>query len=111
MTSKTETDVAPEGPTSTEELRQQAKAVKEDLRGLGHAAKVVAQEKLGGAKQKAAEYLDEGKHKTAEYLEQGKQKASEFEDQIENYIRQKPLKSVLIAAGAGALLGFLISRR
>lgn len=55
--------------------------------------KEVAHDKLGGARQKTAE------------------KASEFEDQIVDYIRQKPLKSVLVAAGAGLLLGFLLSRR
>jgi ElaB/YqjD/DUF883 family membrane-anchored ribosome-binding protein len=30
---------------------------------------------------------------------------------IEQYVREKPLKSMLIAAGAGALLGLLFFRR
>jgi ElaB/YqjD/DUF883 family membrane-anchored ribosome-binding protein len=94
MTAKNET------AASTEELREQARAVKEDLKGLSRVAKEVAQDKLGGARQK-----------TAEYYEEGKKRASEYEDQFENYIRQRPLKSVLIAVGAGLLLGFLLSRR
>ncbi len=100
MTTKTETDLAPDRTAAASEVRQHAKAVNEDLRGLGRATKEVAQEKMGDAKQKATEYY-----------EQGKKKASEFEDQIESYVRQKPLKSVLIAAGVGILLGFLLSRR
>ena len=88
-------------PTATtDDLRRQAKVVKEDLRGLGRTAKEVAQDKLGDAKKKAVEYVDEGK-----------QEASRLEDQVESYIRQNPLKAVLIATGAGLLLGLLLSRR
>jgi ElaB/YqjD/DUF883 family membrane-anchored ribosome-binding protein len=32
-------------------------------------------------------------------------------DPIERYVRERPVKSLLIAAGAGALLGLLFSRR
>jgi ElaB/YqjD/DUF883 family membrane-anchored ribosome-binding protein len=100
MTSKTETDVTPSTEATIEDLRKQIKAVKEDMKVLGRTAKDVAQEKLGGAKQK-----------TIEHYELGKKKASEFEDHVESYIQQKPLKSVLIAAGAGLLVGFLLTRR
>ena len=98
MAKETSPDVAAVG--STDELRQHAKAVREDLGHLGRAATNVAQEKLGDARRHADEYLD-----------QGKQKATEIEDQIEEYIRNKPLKSMLIAAGAGALIGFLLGRK
>lgn len=98
MSKETTPDVAAAG--STDELRQHAKAVREDLGQLGRAATNVAHEKLGEAKR----YADEN-------LEQGKQKASEIEDQLEEYIRNKPLKSVLIAAGAGALIGYLLGRK
>lgn len=30
---------------------------------------------------------------------------------LENYVREKPIKSMLMAAGAGALLGVLLLRR
>jgi ElaB/YqjD/DUF883 family membrane-anchored ribosome-binding protein len=109
MTSNIEADVNP--TATTDELRQQARAVKEDLRGLGRAAKDVAQEKLAGAKQKASDALDTGKQKTAGYYQRSKERASAVGDQVENYIREKPLKSVLIAAGVGLGLGVLLSRR
>ena len=98
MSKETTPDVAAAG--STDELRQHVKTVREDLGQLGRAAKNVAQEKLGEARRYADEHLD-----------QGKQKASEIEDQLEEYIRNKPLKSVLIAAGAGALIGYLLGRK
>ncbi|MHC4993205.1 MAG: ElaB/YgaM/YqjD family protein [Planctomycetota bacterium] len=34
-----------------------------------------------------------------------------METQLVDYVRTKPLKSILIAAGVGALFGLLISRR
>ena len=44
-------------------------------------------------------------------MTKGRQKASEVEDSVVTYVRDNPLKSVLMAAGAGALLSFLLSRR
>ncbi len=110
MSSKADADDVRPAAT-TDDLRRQAKAVKEDIRGLGRTAKEVAQDKFVDAKKKAVEYVDEGKQKTVEYYEKGKQEASRIEDQVENYIRENPLKSVLIATGAGVLLGLLMSRR
>ena len=83
-----------------EELKHHARAVKEDLLELGRAGKEVARDKMGDAKHIAVEYYDEGK-KTA----------TEVEDRVEKYIREKPLQTVAIAAGAGMLLGFLLKRR
>jgi len=98
MSTKSTPDVAQ--ASSADEMRQHAQAVREDLGNLGRAAKTVAQEKLDDARRYAGEQLD-----------QGKQKASEIEDQVEEYIRAKPLKSMLIAAGAGALIGYLLGRK
>jgi ElaB/YqjD/DUF883 family membrane-anchored ribosome-binding protein len=97
--------------TSTDDLRRQAKGIKQDLGQLGRTAKDVARDKLGDARKKAVEYVDEGKQRTAQYYEQGKHEASRIEDQLESYIRENPLKSMLIATGAGLLLGMLMRRR
>ena len=110
MSSTVDTGEGRSTPT-TEDLRRQAKVVKDDLRELGRAAKDVAHDKLGDAKKKALEYVDEGKQRTARYYEKGRQEASRMEDQLEDYIRENPLKSVLIATGAGVLLGLLMRRR
>ena len=88
MTTKATTpETTPVKPT--EELREHAKAVRNDLTNLGRAAKTVAQEKLDTTR----------KH------------AGEWEGKFEGFIREQPVKSMLIAAGTGALLGWLLRRR
>lgn len=109
MSTQVESDLT--GTPTTKDLRQQAKVVKEDLRGLTRTAKEVAQDKLGDVRDRASSYVDDGKKKSAELYEQGKEKALKVEDHVEGYIRKKPLQSVMIAAGAGVVLGFLLSRR
>jgi ElaB/YqjD/DUF883 family membrane-anchored ribosome-binding protein len=102
MTTEKDTDFADTARTSAtaEELHHHARAVKEDLRELGKATKT-----------RATEYYEDGKEKSAEYYQQGKQRVADVGDRVEGYIREKPLQSVMIAAGAGALLGFLLTRR
>ena len=88
------------GSKKTEEVRQRVRAVRDDVRELGRAAKGAAGETYEDVKRQAGEFVD-----------RKKQRVGEFEDQVVEYVRQKPLQSVLIAAGAGALIGFLLSRR
>src|SRR5438094_655821 len=46
----------------------------------------------------------------SQYYDQGRQRAQEWEESLENYIHEKPLQAVLIAAGVGVLLGLLWKR-
>jgi len=95
------TIVPPAGTaSSTQRLRDQTATVKEDVRELGRITKEVSREKL-----------QEAKHVAGEYLDKGLDRAAQIEDSVVAYVREKPVKSILIAAGAGALLGFLLSRR
>ena len=87
-------------PSATDQLRAHGETVREDLGQLGRLAKSAAREKLGEARGVAADYYGEGR-----------KKAGELETQVVDYVRTKPLKSVIIAAGVGALLGILMSRR
>ena len=90
-------------PTTTsarEQLRSHTETVRDDIGQLGRLAKSAAREKL-----------DEARVAAADYYEQGRKRAGEYETQVVDYVRTKPLKSILIAAGVGALLGILISRR
>jgi len=98
---KNEAEAKDAPATSTaEQLRSQTEAVREDLGQLGRLAKQAAREKLDEAREAAADYYDHTR-----------KKADEFETQLADYVRTKPLKSILIAAGVGALFGILISRR
>ena len=84
----------------TDEVRQRARAVRDDVRELGRAAKGAAGEAYEDVKRQAGEYVD-----------REKLRVTEFEDQIVEYVRQKPLQSVLIAVGVGAVIGLLLRRR
>ena len=86
-----EAKAQPEGAelTAAERLRTQSETVREDLRELGRITKDVAQEKLEVARKEVREY----------------------EDQLLRYVREKPVKSILIAGGVGLALGILLSRR
>ncbi len=41
----------------------------------------------------------------------GKERVVEAEHKFEGYVREKPIQSLLIAAGAGVALGWLLGRR
>ena len=75
-------------------LRRQAREVSKDLQELGGAASDAAQEKLGQVSENASEYY-----------EQGRDKVHDVVCTFEQFVRQQPFKSVLIAAGVGWLLG------
>ena len=74
---------------SVRRLREQAGVLREDVRQLGRLAVEAGQEKLAD----------------------GKAEVEALEESLVRYVREKPIKSLCIAVGAGALLGYLLSRR
>jgi ElaB/YqjD/DUF883 family membrane-anchored ribosome-binding protein len=56
----------------------------------------------------AAEQMTTRMH---DLLERGKAKATEVGDGFKSYVQDKPIQSLLIAAGAGLLVGYLCGRR
>jgi ElaB/YqjD/DUF883 family membrane-anchored ribosome-binding protein len=89
------------GQTSaTGQLRETGAQVGQSLREMGTQVKNVAQEQLGQIKQSATEYY-----------QQGREKAMVWEQSLEDYVREQPVKSILIAAGVGVFLGFFWRRR
>jgi ElaB/YqjD/DUF883 family membrane-anchored ribosome-binding protein len=81
------------------DLRDKAAQVTENLRDLGGQVRDAAREKYENLSEEARAYY-----------EHGKDKAHEWEEGIESYVREKPLRAVLIAAGVGVLLGVLWKR-
>jgi ElaB/YqjD/DUF883 family membrane-anchored ribosome-binding protein len=80
--------------TTTNHLGKQAKEVTDDLQKMGGTARDAAQQKLeqvGG--------------KAVEYCEQGQEKVHGIACACEQFLRQKPLTSALLAAGIGWLFG------
>lgn len=75
-------------------------SVVDDVQALGRAAMRTARRTVASLRDGAAEYTDEGRDKV-----------QQVERTIEEYIRDRPLKTVLIAAGVGLLLGRFWMRR
>ncbi len=80
--------------TTSDRLGAQAKEVSKDLQEMGNIVKDAAQEKLGQVREDATEYL-----------EQGRDKVHGVACACGQYVRERPLRSVLIAAGIGWLFG------
>jgi len=85
--------------TASQQLTDKAGQVRENIRDIGSVAKDAAREKVQDLRDQAGEYY-----------EQGRQRVTEMEDSIETYVRDQPIKSLLMAAGAGLLLGILWKR-
>jgi len=83
----------------TPQLRETAQQVGQNLRDLGGQVRDAASEQYQNLRQQATDYY-----------EQGRQRAQEWEQGLEQYVQEKPIQSLLIAAGAGLLLGILWKR-
>jgi len=81
-------------------LGRKARTVTQDLQELGGMAREMAQEKVAQLRASASEYCEERRDKI-----------QQVERSVEQFIQQQPLKSILIAAGVGMLLGGLWMRR
>jgi ElaB/YqjD/DUF883 family membrane-anchored ribosome-binding protein len=58
----------------------------------------------------AQELIAQGKEVAAEYYEEGRNQVLAWQQQLEYQVREKPLQSLLMAAGVGLLLGLLRRR-
>jgi ElaB/YqjD/DUF883 family membrane-anchored ribosome-binding protein len=59
---------------------------------------------------RAQELMTQGRDVAAEYYEEGRNQVLAWQQQLENQVREKPLQSLLIAAGVGLLFGLLRRR-
>ena len=81
------------------QLKDSASQVGQDLRNLG-----------SQARDAATQSYEQLKEQAGEYYEQGRQRYDEIEQSLEQYVQEKPIQSLLIAAGVGMLLGILWKR-
>jgi ElaB/YqjD/DUF883 family membrane-anchored ribosome-binding protein len=88
-----------ERPEEQGGMREGAAEVQQNIREMGGQLRDAATEKYGQLRDQAEEYY-----------ETGRQRAMEIEQSLEDYVRDKPIQSLLIAAGVGMLLGILWKR-
>ena len=80
-------------------LKESAAQVGENLRNLG-----------GQVRDQATQQYEQMRTQASEYYEQGRQRAMEMEQSLEQYVQEKPIQALLMAAGVGVLLGILWKR-
>ncbi len=80
--------------STSDQLGKQAKEVTEDLREMGETLRIAAREKLGQVGARASQCC-----------EQAREKVRDATCGCEQFVRQRPLTAVLLAAGVGLLLG------
>ena len=90
---------AGEGQAGAAQIRESAQQVQENLRNLGGQVANVATQQYGQLRDQATQYY-----------EQGRQRATDMEQSLEQYVHEKPIQSLLIAAGVGMVLGVLWKR-
>ena len=91
--------------------REQTSKVAEDVRELGNMAVSGATDALRTVKERGNEAIEKAKERGQQVLEKGKERAGEAKEGFELYVMENPFKSVLIAAGIGALIGFSMRGR
>jgi ElaB/YqjD/DUF883 family membrane-anchored ribosome-binding protein len=62
-------------------------------------------------KQLTGDGVDAVRETAQEFIDQGRAKAQELTESMEDRVREQPVKSVLIAAGVGFVLGLFFLRR
>lgn len=88
------------------QLRSKASDLKEDVVEMAKLSKEYASEKLRGLREGASEKAHDLQDRAQRTYYRGKDRASEVQRTVEGYVVEQPLKSLLMALGAGLLLGF-----
>jgi ElaB/YqjD/DUF883 family membrane-anchored ribosome-binding protein len=68
-------------------------------------------ESIAAIKESAGEIARTERQHAKEIYARGKERVHAAQVSFEDYVRQNPLRSILIAVGTGAALGFLFGRR
>jgi ElaB/YqjD/DUF883 family membrane-anchored ribosome-binding protein len=89
----------PEQQGAAAQLKDKATEAVQNVRQMADDAKVAATEKYNELRDTATEYY-----------QSGREKAIEWETQLEDYVREQPVKALLMAAGVGVLLGIIWKR-
>ena len=99
--SRAESNMSGQGGGQGEQggIRETASQVQQNLRDMGGQVRDVATEQYNNLRNQATQYFEEGR-----------ERAQEWEQSIEQYVHEKPIQSILIAAGVGMLLGILWKR-
>ena len=86
--------------SATEVLKHTATEIGQNVREMGGEMSDLAQEKYSNFRDQASEMY-----------KKGRKKAADLEEGVEEFIKEKPIKALLIAGGIGLLVGLMWRRR
>lgn len=66
---------------------------------------------MGEIKESVGEVVQNEREQLLEKIEHGKERMHAAKSGFEGFVRERPVTSLMIAAGAGALLGYVLGRR
>ena len=92
------------------QVQERANQVGNQAREMGAQARDWAQEKGHQLQRGAQEASRQVRASASQLSDMGSEAMDQIEESLEDRIRYKPLQSVLIAAGAGMLLGLLLKK-
>ncbi len=95
----------------TASLGEQTNRVVDDVRQLGTMALASAGDALHTVKDRGATALESAKEHGREAVSSAREQLTRSRDGLETYVTENPVKSMLVAAGIGALLGYSFTRR
>ncbi|MDD2915330.1 MAG: DUF883 family protein [Gallionella sp.] len=98
------------GEVSKEKLMQDLRVVVSDAEELLRATASQAGDKVTAARERIQDSLAVAKERLADAQEQVAEKAKQAARVTDEYVHENPWKAVGIAAGAGLIIGMLISR-
>ena len=96
---------------TVDKLMEDLKAVAADAEALMAATAHDASERVRAARQRASESLGKARTRLVDLEEQVKDRATAAAHELDRYVRANPWPAIATAAGIGALIGLLISRR
>jgi len=91
----------------TDQIKEKATEVAQNLRDTGSQLRDKATEQINNLRETAGEYYEQGRERAQQYYQQGREVATQWEENLEGYVRNQPVKSLLIAACVGCVIGFL----
>ena len=100
MAGNTANRVQEQAHGAVEALRDKTKEVGGNLKEIGNLLRDAVEDKLGNLRESAS---DVGRR--------GREQAMEYRSDVEDFVRNDPVKSIAIAAGVGFLLGILMCRK
>lgn len=114
-------DLADAARQRTYEVRREAKDYAAEARDYVQGAVQQTKEYVGEAREYVGDAVQQARDKMTEYRQQARDKMTEYreggiervKDDVVGYTREQPMTALLIAAGAGLVLGWLstMSRR